>query len=139
MSETPTPRTDEAEFTYEDYDSHDTVVCVKVVPIAIARQLERDLASAESERIEWVKRAERAEELLDRTEEALKIRTIERDDALVAADFANLACERKEAARKEAVALAARLRADLETEQGVADKLAGEIIEIEATGQATEI
>jgi hypothetical protein len=50
MSEHPTPRTDEAEFTYEDYDSHDTVVCVKVVPSAMARQIERELAAANEAR-----------------------------------------------------------------------------------------
>jgi hypothetical protein len=48
--------------------------------------------------------------LLDMAIRTADTRTIERDEALVAADFANLACERKEAARVEAVALAERLR-----------------------------
>ena len=54
----PCPRCG-SEFTYEDYDSHDTVVCVKVVPSAMARQLERDLARTEEARKEAVALAER--------------------------------------------------------------------------------
>ena len=65
----------------------------------LARQLERDLEAAESERIEWVRRAERAEELLAHAEEA----------------------------RKEAVALAARLRDIMQ-----ADRDAMKVIEADA-------
>ena len=126
MSETPTPRTDAAMCGF----------CL----IRHARQLERELAAMKAESDLAHKRAgdrwkmyytEVQDHVITKRElaaanEALNIRTIELKEALVAVDSANLACERKEEARKEAVALAERLRdamneldADVQAERGV--------------------
>ena len=63
----------------------------------------------------------------DRLRADLHTRTIERDEARAGVEFANLACERSEAARKEAVALAARLRDIMQ-----ADRDAMKVIEADA-------
>jgi hypothetical protein len=117
-------------------EHHGKVGTFAIAMVDLARQLERELSAANEARAQIGPLKARIADLnalLDMAIRTADTRTIERDEALVAVDFANLARDRKEGARKEAVALAARLRADLETEQGVADVLAGEIIEIEAT------
>ena len=123
MSETPTPRTDSGLVARLTQMARNKALSIgaawNALDEAAAKidELERELARANEEAgqrtrdgIALLEEYGRLRRELEHANEALNLRTIERDEALVAVDFANLARERKEAASKEAVALAARLR-----------------------------